>query len=72
MRKLNLLTIAALAIPLFSCETVPPRKAGGAAFDESYIGQRLDSNQADLEGNLDYSGRKTAPPSFDQWRGEED
>ena len=68
MRLLPLPMLAALMAGLISCETVPERKAGGAAFDDSYISQRLDSNRANLEGNLDADGRKLAPPSFQQWR----
>ena len=50
-----------------SCETVPDRKAGGGAFDDSYLSRRLDSNNPDLTGNKTKEG-KTAVPSYSQWR----
>ncbi len=68
MRRTSLLLLTGVWLGLVSCGTVPDRKAGGAAFDDSYIAQRLDSNRADLESNIDASGRGSAPPSFQQWR----
>jgi hypothetical protein len=52
-----------------SCETVDDRKAGGGAFEDSYLGKRLDSNNPSLEDNPNEKG-KTAVPSYQQWRHE--
>lgn len=60
---------AGLGLALCSCETVHHRQAGGGAFDDSYLGQRLDSNNPSLEENQDEEG-KPIPPSYSQWRHE--
>ena len=52
-----------------SCETPHAHKAGGGAFSDSYLGQRLDSNNPNLEENQNEKG-KTIPPSYGQWRHE--
>ena len=61
------LLCAGLGLVMSSCETVDDRYAGGGAFDDSYLGQRLDSNNPSLEDNQDEKG-KTMPPSYRQWR----
>jgi hypothetical protein len=58
-----------LGLAMSSCETVDHRHAGGGAFDDSYLGQRLDSNNPNLEDNQNERG-KTMPPSYGQWRHE--
>ena len=54
---------AVLMLLLASCQSVPERTAGGGAFDESYMAQRLDSNNPDL-GDED----SPAAASYHQWR----
>ncbi|MCS5539173.1 MAG: hypothetical protein VYC57_02365 [Verrucomicrobiota bacterium] len=56
-------------LAMCSCETVDVHKAGGGAFDNSYLGKRLDSNNPSLEDNPNERG-KTAVPSYQQWRQE--
>ena len=58
-----LLFTAVLAVALASCQSVPPRTAGGGAFDDTFLGPRLDSNNPDL-GDED----TPAPGSYEQWR----
>ena len=60
---------AGLGLVMCSCETVDDRKAGGGAFEDSYLGKRLDSNNPSLEDNPNEKG-KTAVPSYQQWRHE--
>lgn len=62
-RTTILLFTAVVAVALASCESVPERKAGGGAFDESYLAPRLDSNNPDL-------GDEESPraESYEQWR----
>ena len=62
-----LLLSAAAGLAMCSCETVDDRKAGGGAFEDSYLGKRLDSNNPSLEDNSNEKG-KTAAPSYQQWR----
>ncbi len=69
MRSTCILVCAGLGLALCSCQTVDSHTAGGGAFDDSYLGQRLDSNNPNLEDNQDAKG-KTAPPSYTQWRHE--
>jgi hypothetical protein len=58
-----LLFPAVLTLVLASCQSVPERTAGGGAFDESYLAQRLDSNNPDL-GDDD----SPSAASYHQWR----
>lgn len=67
MRSLCSLICAGLGLALCSCETIDSQTAGGGAFDDSYLSQRLDSNNPNLEENQNEKG-KTAPPSYNQWR----
>jgi hypothetical protein len=66
----NLLEIIpSLGLAVSSCESVDERHAGGGAFDDSYLGKRLDSNNPNLEDNQDEKG-KTRVKSYSQWRHE--
>jgi len=69
MRSICFLICAGLGLAFCSCESVNSRTAGGGAFDDSYLGRRLDSNNPNLEDNQDEKG-KTAPRSYNQWRHE--
>ncbi len=60
---------ACSGLVMCSCETVDDRKAGGGAFEDSYLGKRLDSNNPRLEDNPNEKG-KTAVPSYQRWRHE--
>ncbi len=66
-RAIFLLMSAGFGLAMSSCETVDDRRAGGGAFDDSYLGRRLDSNNPSLEDNQNEKG-KTAVPSYGQWR----
>ena len=57
MRAHYLLLSAGLGLALSSCETVNDRQAGGGAFDDSYLGRQLDSNNPNLEVNRDRQGQ---------------
>ena len=77
--RTNLLTLftlsaAGAAFLLSSCETVDQNYVGRGAFDDdSYISSRLDSNNPNLDGNIDpRNGIRNAPKSFQQWREEQD
>jgi len=63
MRTSLLLITAGLAVALASCQSVPERTAGGGAFDDTYLGPRLDSNNPEL-GDED----SPSPASYEQWR----
>lgn len=58
-----LLSTALLTVTLASCQSVPERTAGGGAFDDTYLGPQLDSNNPELENN-----DSPAPGSYEQWR----
>jgi hypothetical protein len=58
-----LLFTAVLAVALASCQSVPERTAGGGAFDDTFLGPRLDSNNPDLGDE-----ETPAPGSYEQWR----
>lgn len=60
---------AVLGLAVSSCETIDDRSAGGGAFDDSYLGPRLNANNPSLEDNQDDKG-KTLPQSYSQWRHE--
>jgi hypothetical protein len=60
---------ASLGVAKCSCESSVRRGWGGGAFDDSYLSQRLDSNNPNLEDNQDEKG-KTVPRSYGQWRHE--
>jgi hypothetical protein len=68
-RAFCLLLCAGLGLAVSSCESVDERHAGGGAFDDSYLGKRLDSNNPNLEDNQDEKG-KTRVKSYSQWRHE--
>ena len=61
------LICAGFGLAFSSCETVDERHAGGGAFEDSYLSQRLDSNNPSLEENQNGKG-KTVPQSYGQWR----
>lgn len=69
MRTICSLILTGLVLALCSCETTPDHRAGGGAFDDSYLSRRLDSNNPNLESNQNHKG-KTAAPSYSQWRHE--
>lgn len=50
---------------LVSCESTNSRKAGGGAFDDSYLGPRLDANSAIEDGSSPSSD------SYEQWRNQD-
>ena len=66
-RALCLLFGAGLGLAMSSCETLEAPAVQGGAFDDSYLGKRLDSNNPNLEDNQNEKG-KTAAPSYSQWR----
>lgn len=69
MRTILLLLGVGFGLALSSCETVHPRKAGGGAYDDSYLSKRLDSNNPNLEDHQNEKG-KILPPSYNRWRTE--
>jgi len=66
MRTSLSLFAALLVVTLASCQSVPDRKAGGGAFDDSYLAQRLDSNHPTLRNDDAPSAE-----SYEQWREQE-
>jgi len=63
---LLLFTAATAAFAFASCETVPDRKAGGGAYDDSQLARKLDSNAAVLDAR-----DAPAAVSYEQWREQE-
>ncbi|MGC6427324.1 MAG: hypothetical protein ACON5H_10065 [Akkermansiaceae bacterium] len=62
MKFLTLLSLASGLTLFVSCESTDSRKAGGGAFDDSYLGPRLDAN-APLD-----DPSAPASDSYEQWR----
>ena len=60
-----ILSVLAVCFLGFSCTPIDPHTAGGGAFDDSAVGQALDSN-GPLPGDRTIGGAE----SFEQWRNE--
>ncbi|GHC51492.1 hypothetical protein [Roseibacillus persicicus] len=56
------LSVLALMFCAVSCTPVHQHQAGGGAFDDSHVGQALDSNTSLPEDSID------GARSFEEWR----
>lgn len=62
MKFTTLLGLTSALTFFVSCESTNSRKAGGGAFDDSFLGPKLDANAALADPNA--PGSK----SYEQWR----
>ena len=65
MKFFTLLGLTSALTLFVSCESTNSRKAGGGAFDDSYLGPKLDANAALPDAN------DPSSESYEQWRNQD-